>query len=576
LSITVKNLALYDKARKKIILDDISCTIQNQKITLLIGKTGSGKSSFLDALSGLNTVDEGSIRYDDKPFWSGKRINKEVHQSIGNVFQYPEHQLFARTVQGEFNYSLGVQNLAKAQIAERTTSAMNQMGLPLKLTSESPLILSGGQKRRVALASTFSTRPEWLLLDEPTAGLDSHSLKRLIAYLVERKQNSAGGILIATHDLEALLPIADEILILRDGQMISEMTASQLWGNPEILAKAEIGLPAGIELGMELSRMGIPMPEGPLNSENMAQIILDFHSNIKSKPLASGHIQNKTIVKEVSPLISTLESANSQDAPESLVESLDPRSKWLCYILISIGILLQSHWLGLLTGAILTLITVQMARVSPKKIGLLIRPFLILMGVSLLLSGIRFGDAGTGWHMGRLYFSLSAALLTVFGLTQILLVMILGILLTVTTSLLKMKKGLEQALWSIFSFRRFKKPIEAFSLATSLLLRFIPVIMKESQRFSRIASARGKQANKKGVVQFRNLNAMLIPLIISILQLASDLSLAMEARGYKKIGMNRTSSYQLKWRPRDFWVVCYGAVWLIVLWVISNGNFIEP
>jgi energy-coupling factor transporter transmembrane protein EcfT len=212
---------------------------------------------------------------------------------------------------------------------------------------------------------------------------------------------------------------------------------------------------------------------------------------------------------------------------------------------------------------------VQMTRVSPKKIGLLIRPFLLLIGISLLLSGIRFGDAGTGWHIGQVYFSLSSALITLFGLAQILLVMILGFLLTLTTSLLKMKKGLEQALQFLFVFHRLKKPIEAFSLATSLLLRFIPVIMKESQRFSRIASARGKRANKKGVISFRNLNAMVIPLLISIIQLASDLSLAMEARGYKQLGMKRTSSFQLKWKPQDFGVVCYGAVLLIMLWVIS-------
>jgi energy-coupling factor transporter ATP-binding protein EcfA2/energy-coupling factor transporter transmembrane protein EcfT len=569
LSITVKNLTLYDDEHKHTILDDISCTIESRKITLLLGKTGSGKSTFLDTLSGLNSVDEGSILYEDKPFWVRKRINKEAHLSIGNVFQYPEHQLFARTVQGEFNYSLGVQKLEKAETVQRTTQAMNQMGLPLKLKSESPLILSGGQKRRVALASTFSTRPEWLLLDEPTAGLDSDSLKRLLSYLMERKQNSAGGILIATHDLEALLPIADEILILQDGQMMTKMTPSQLWGNPEILTKAEVGLPAGIELGHELRGMGIPMPEGPLNSEKMAQVIIDFHSKVKSVPNLGGNIQNNSLVQEISPLIPALQSRNGDAAPESFVESLDPRSKWVCYILISIGILLQVHWIGLLTGAILTLITVQMAHVSVKKLGRLIRPFLFLIGISLLLSGIRFGDAATGWHMGRMYFSVSSALITLFGLAQILLVMILGFLLTLTTSLMKMKKGLEQALQSLFIFHRLKKPIEAFSLATSLLLRFIPVIMKESQRFSRIASARGKKTNKKGVIPFRNLNAMVIPLLISIIQLASDLSLAMEARGYKKLGMNRTSSFQLKWKPQDLWVVCYGAVLLIMLWVIS-------
>jgi energy-coupling factor transport system ATP-binding protein len=569
LSITVKNLTLYDDEHKNIILNDISCTIESVKITLLLGKTGSGKSTFLDVLSGLITVDEGSIQYDGKPFWIGKRINQEAHKRIGNVFQYPEHQLFARTVQGEFNYSLGVQRLAKTDIAERTTQAMKQMGLPLKLKGESPLVLSGGQKRRVALASTFSTQPQWLLLDEPTAGLDANSLERLIAYLIERKQNSAGGILIATHDLEALLPIADEILILQEGQMVAKMTPSQLWQNPAMLSKAGVGLPAGIELGHELSRMGIPMPDGPLDPAKMAQVIIDFHSNIKSIPNPSVNTQNNTVVNEGLPLISALESGNSHAASESLVESLDPRSKWVCYILISIGILLQSQWTGLLFGAILTLITLQMTRVSLKKIGLLIRPFLFLIGISLLLSGIRFGDAGTEWHMGKVYFSISGALLTVFGLAQILLVMILGFLLTLTTSLMKMKKGLEQALQALIIFRKFKKPIEAFSLATSLLLRFIPVIMKESQRFSRIASARGKQANKKGVIQFRNLNAMVIPLLLSIIQLASDLSLAMEARGYKKIGMNRTSSYRLKWGPPDFWVVCYGAFLLIILWVIS-------
>lgn len=185
--IHIKNLTIYERNSSKTILDHLDCTINDQQITLIIGKTGAGKSTFLDAISGLIEIDSGFITYDEQPLWGKRRPSKEIILSTGNVFQSPWQQLFARTVDAEFIYSLKVYHLTKEEIEKRITSTLVQVGLPQTVRNDSTLTLSEGQKRRVALGSTFATEPKWLFLDEPTSGLDSNGAQRIVNYLLEQK-----------------------------------------------------------------------------------------------------------------------------------------------------------------------------------------------------------------------------------------------------------------------------------------------------------------------------------------------------------------------------------------------------
>ncbi len=562
--INVEHVTVYAPQQSSLILHDISCQLEQNQITLLLGRTGAGKSTLLDTLSGLIKIDQGKVLYDQASLWEGKHVNAAVQFLLGNVFQYPEQQLFAQTVKREFDYSLQPLKLEKLLIQQRSLAALHEMGLPSSLMQEAPLILSGGQKRRVALACTFSTQPEWLFLDEPTAGLDSETAQKLLAYLSAWKHNTQGGIVIATHDLDTLLPIADSVIVMKQGRLLCHTTSKELYLHPHVLLEAEIGIPTSIELSILLSERGISIADGPLSPRQYADRLLQKQSEL--------HSNRETLLplpvtenNDRASLPSSVETANQKTTlgratntvDEHFVYTLDPRSKWLFYLLISIGIIVQNSWPGLLFGSIVCISTVLFTRVASREITPVIKPFVLLIVLSVLLSGIRFGSTTSPWHLGSVYFSIQAALLTLTQLYKILLIMILGILLPVTTSQLKMKRGLER---SLSFLHRLRLPVEAFSLGASLMLHFIPVIMKEAQRFSRITQARGKRITKIGTVRLRDVGALIIPLVISVLQLGSDLALAMEARGYAQTGLKRTSSYNLKLQKADMWTILLSLV----------------
>ncbi|WP_181362979.1 ATP-binding cassette domain-containing protein [Sulfoacidibacillus thermotolerans] len=555
-------MSVYQSEEKKKILDDLTCRIEDQKITLVVGKTGSGKSTFIDVLSGLISLDEGSVYYDDEPLWIKQRVNTKVLRRLGNVFQFPEQQLFARTVVDEFTYSLRPFGISNEEVQHRTQYYLEQLGLAPALAYESPFLLSEGQKRRVALATTFSTEPQWLFLDEPTAGLDPSGTVKVIEYLLDWKKRSAGGMVITTHDLDNFLPIADHILVLQAGKLVANLTPRALFTDPTILLQAEVGIPAQLDLLIHLRELGFHVPAHFLSAKTLAELI--------QTQLAQGNCRKKTEKIHVPILIDATisESAQSKIAASqqthvnSLIYDLDPRVKWGVYLLFAIGIFAQTHFAGLVLAGFITIGLIYYSRVPFYKIAVISKPFFILMTFSFLLSGIRFGNVALLWHIAHVGFSFRAALYTFFQLTKIGILMGLGTLLSSTMSQLKMKASLEHSL----SFLRYMKiPVEALSLATMLTLRFIPVIMRETGRFSRIIRARKKKWTKHGTLHLRDLPALLIPLLLSVLQLGSHFVIAMEARGYRKIGQLRTTHVTLSLCKRDLLAMLFGIVVLSLL-----------
>ncbi|WP_010270967.1 energy-coupling factor ABC transporter ATP-binding protein, partial [Paenibacillus senegalensis] len=217
-------------------LSGIRFELQPGSLVLLLGRTGSGKSSLLDCLAGLTPPSEGNIRVGERLLWNRGMRDRETADSLGIVFQRPEEQLFARTVREEFAYSLKPLRLAREEAAARITAALQAVGLSAEILQESPHFLSGGQKRRVALASAFACRPQWLLLDEPTAGLDGEATQTVADFLIQWKQRSGCGIVLATHDLDMFLPLADRVLLMEHGTIAADVSGAELLERPELLA----------------------------------------------------------------------------------------------------------------------------------------------------------------------------------------------------------------------------------------------------------------------------------------------------------------------------------------------------
>lgn len=208
---------------ENISLEDISFEAAAGEIVSVLGHTGSGKSTLAQHLNALILPQAGSVIVDGVA--SGRETGREIRRKVGLVFQYPEEQLFAESISEEISFAPKNWGCTKAETEDRVLWAAECVGLPREILDSPPLNISGGQKRRVAIASVISARPAYLVLDEPTAGLDAGAASALTGLL--RRFASAGmGVVHITHDIELALSISDKILVLEKGRQVS-------WGTPE-------------------------------------------------------------------------------------------------------------------------------------------------------------------------------------------------------------------------------------------------------------------------------------------------------------------------------------------------------
>lgn len=211
-------------------LDGVSFQVERGEIISVVGQTGSGKSTLAQHLNALITPQSGEVSVDGLCSSERSENLRRIREKVGLVFQYPEQQIFSETVEEELTFGPINWGADKSYLQERVKYAMSIMGLGADILHKNPFTLSGGQKRRVAIASILTSKPDYLVLDEPTAGLDASGTEELIDVLRTSAKNGS-GIVHITHDLELALTISDKILILDHGKSIS-------WGTPEHTACA--------------------------------------------------------------------------------------------------------------------------------------------------------------------------------------------------------------------------------------------------------------------------------------------------------------------------------------------------
>jgi energy-coupling factor transport system permease/ATP-binding protein len=604
MSLVVRGVSVISNTRLTPILSDIAFEVPAGSLTVIVGKTGAGKSTLLEVMAGIRKPDEGCVLYDDVPLWEGKRVQQSLFMDIGFVFQSPDKQLFAQTVKDEFRYSLRPYGLSKEVEHQRVTEALERVGLKEDLLERSPLTLSTGQKRRVILAATFATRPKWLFLDEPTAGLDPMSAELLVHWLTEFREAYQGTVIVATHDLDTFLPIADRVIVLSEGRVFAQTSLSEWFEHPDVFIQAGVGLPSALSLSKALAEKGISVGGAQaMTAKDMAQSIANevhrLHASTGSYSLSTrqsraqsnqaliptpvfaataaspnGSYGEAFAVQRMSALLhtSTMEPFTSNVA-ESRIQCLDPRAKWAFYTCLSAGILVQGSWAGLMISFVLTSLIWLAARLPLRRMGRLAKSFTFLTVISLIVSGVRFSHAETTWHVGVIGYDIRHALVTFQSICKLWLLYVCGTLFAETTSALQMKRGLRETLKFLSVL---KVPVEALSFGASLILRFIPDITREFDRFRQIARVRGKTARQSGVLSFWELRSVLVPFVIAILELGDHLATAMEARGYRSVRMNRTNSVQLKFSTADWVTLCLGvlvfAFLFIVKWVIEHQS----
>ena len=251
--IEIKNLSytyMKNTPFEKNALKNISFGVQEGNFFAIAGHTGSGKSTLIQIIAGLIDFKIGTVEVDGEPI-----KNKSARRKIGIVFQYPEDQLFEETVEKDIAFGPRNFGLSEDEIKKRVDEAMKLVGLDFSLKKLSPFELSGGQRRRAAIAGILALKPKYLILDEPTAGLDPRARKKFLAE-IQRLHKSGVTIILVTHSMEDIATLAERVLVLTDGEILFEGTPRKLFTKAEILTRAGLELPSATRLIQKISRAG--------------------------------------------------------------------------------------------------------------------------------------------------------------------------------------------------------------------------------------------------------------------------------------------------------------------------------
>lgn len=245
--IEIKNLSfIYNKDTPFEVkaLDDISLTIKDNSFIGIIGHTGSGKSTFMQQLNGLLRPTSGTIIIDGVDITQKDIKLNKLRESVGMVFQYPEYQLFEETVAKDVAFGPKNLGLSDEEVAERVKDAIEDVKLDYEWVKDrSPFELSGGQKRRVAIAGILAMRPKVLILDEPTAGLDPRAREEILDEIYDIYKKTKITVVLASHSMEDVFTYANEIVVLSKGRLIMHKTTDEAVKERELLKKYDVGVP---------------------------------------------------------------------------------------------------------------------------------------------------------------------------------------------------------------------------------------------------------------------------------------------------------------------------------------------
>jgi len=223
---------------EKTALKNISFDVAEGEVLAVAGHTGSGKSTLIQIVAGLIDVTVGAIEIDGLPV-----ADKKIRRRVGIVFQYPEHQLFEETVEKDIAFGPRNFGLSDAEISARVDEAMRQVGLDAALKKVSPFELSGGQRRRAAIAGILALKPKYLILDEPTAGLDPLAKENLLQEIFGDVKRSGVTIILVSHNMDDIARFADRVIVLAQGEKIFTGTPRELFAQEKILQRAGLESP---------------------------------------------------------------------------------------------------------------------------------------------------------------------------------------------------------------------------------------------------------------------------------------------------------------------------------------------
>ncbi|WP_276352415.1 ATP-binding cassette domain-containing protein [Cohnella caldifontis] len=541
-------------------------------MTLIVGPNGAGKTVFLEKTAGLRDPEGLNVEYGTNPLWKkrrlfpGSRLQGEVLPSYGLAAQSPEHALLERTLGREIEFSFKPYRRngeSGSPDSVAVDAALAAVGWDRTWLQRDPFLMSGGERRRAALAALFSTPAPWLLLDEPTAGLDREGHQQLGEHL-KRLKRDGRGILLVSHDTDWALPLADRVLLIRPDGRMESLRPQELLERPDRLEAAGMDTPTWLKVASRIRRFAGLAPEVLWDPVRIAAEWDGRRSG--EQPEGPGTASSNAGRKDSRPPAAARDEIRARAAllaeqrrrqrPLSRLSGFDPRAVWLGYALLSFGWFTLSSWEAILAGTAVSLLLLAAFRIPLRRWKSLIVGY---ASFGLILAALAASDLT--WNAAypvRWDAAAFAGTLLPFARTMAVLLIGLGLPLVMTP--LSLRRALETLIPRQAKAQAIGQRIV---LAVTLTVRFVPVLLGEWERFRRIFLARGKETSRSPIAAVRRLRGTAVPLLLALFRLADDVALALESRGVRK-NVRPARSTRLRWGWKDATLVA-GASGLAVL-----------
>lgn len=261
---------------EKSALKNVNIEIEEGEFVGIIGHTGSGKSTLVQHFNGLVKPTSGKIFVDGKDIWENEKDIASLRFKVGLVFQYPEYQLFDETVASDIAFGPRNMGLDEEEIKARVQMAAHYVGLTDEILAKSPFDLSGGQKRRAALAGVLAMKPKVLILDEPTAGLDPIGRDTILSRISKFREESNTTVLLVSHSMEDVAKVADKVLVMNQGQAVMYDTVEKVYAHSDELHEMGLNVPHITKVVSKLRKNGVDIPVGIYTVDKAYEAILEL------------------------------------------------------------------------------------------------------------------------------------------------------------------------------------------------------------------------------------------------------------------------------------------------------------
>lgn len=562
------------------VLNDISLSIPSGRVTLIAGRSGAGKTTLACLAAGLTKAQSGSVLLGG---------TAPVPGEVALAFQNPEQQLFLETVEHELAFAPRNLGCSEDEVARRVSEAASQLEIKELLPSD-PFCLSGGQARRVALASILTLSPRAVVLDEPTAGLDAPA-RAALHRLVQDLACKGLPVLVVSHDLEEWLAAADQVVLLADGTIAWQGTPAALasdmdafaragleppesWQLRELLAQAEKRDSAGVNGATSAKTAtrdqeagAVQGPEGVEAQEPRATAARDSKSTAAQGPKAAVARALKGVAAQEPSLhgLGVAAKPSRKDTAGRGLEGVDARVKVTLLLVATAALFAARAPWTLATWAMLCLLVLRASGIGGKAVAHALKPVALLSAFIVCANLVSCDGSADVAIAGGVGISTVGAARAATAVARIIMLVCLALSVATSTTPTKLARACTSLMRPL---GHFGVPIEDVGLVLSMALRFIPVVSEEAGRIRLAQRARGVNFDEGSVLRrVRAWAAVLTPLVVGLFRRADRVAESMDARcyGQRSSGQHRRVPLQ----PADKLVLLGGLVVMAVLTVLS-------